>query len=247
MNIVNRYNERVEDRKYNRPNLTGLIPESYIPQNDPDYIYKTAPYANGMKQVTMLTYEEFRPYPPNPRYLISNLGRLYSTITNKMCKGSMVKGGYIQYTLRDENGVPYKTSAHRMVLEAFDPIPNPEEMQVNHLDGFTHNNFFITKDNANLKWSTLEENIEHAFNTGLRKRSDGQYNPTATMTNEEAEKICQLMARGFATWKIAEIMGIPYDKKFICRLSMIRMGLCWKEYAQKYGITVKYHQNRKKK
>ena len=52
---------------------------------------------------------------------------------------------------------------HRMVAEVY--IPNPENKpQVNHKDGNKLNNHF-----SNLEWVTREENIQHMYDSGLKK------------------------------------------------------------------------------
>lgn len=47
---------------------------------------------------------------------------------------------------------------HRLVMMAFNPIDNMENLEVNHIDGNKANNKL-----SNLEWCTTSENQKHAF------------------------------------------------------------------------------------
>lgn len=49
-----------------------------------------------------------------------------------------------------------------MLMMAFRPVENMENLQVNHKDGNKQNNSF-----DNLEWVTVKENINHAWKNGL--------------------------------------------------------------------------------
>ena len=83
--------------------------------------------------------------------------------------GNVDSCGYITFTY---NKKTYR--AHRMVLETFSPIENPELFVVDHIDGIkTHNAL------NNLRWLTKEENttasgenrqgIKHLVNKLIQK------------------------------------------------------------------------------
>lgn len=55
-------------------------------------------------------------------------------------------------------------TVHKMVAKTF--IPNPyDKKQVNHIDGNKDNN-----NVKNLEWVSQSENMQHAYDTGLRKQ-----------------------------------------------------------------------------
>lgn len=96
-------------------------------------------------------------------YLIFTDGRIFSFKTNKYLKPWTACGYYKVGLCKDGNRY-YKYIA-RLVAQAF--IPNPDnKSEINHIDGIKANN-----DVSNLEWVTRSENMQHAFDMGLKKPS----------------------------------------------------------------------------
>ena len=62
----------------------------------------------------------------------------------------------INLTLQDGSKKTFRV--HRLVLMAFAPIENMQNLEVNHIDGNKKNNSL-----SNLEWVTSSENKLHAF------------------------------------------------------------------------------------
>lgn len=89
-----------------------------------------------------------------PRYLVDEIGNVYSTISNKYIKTSITRGGYKTVELFNENGSK-RMLVHRLVAKAF--IPNPNNYpQVNHIDENPSNNCV-----DNLEWCTSKYNMNY--------------------------------------------------------------------------------------
>lgn len=87
-----------------------------------------------------------------------------------MLKPTSDRRGYLRVDL-----LCRKKSIHRLVAEAF--IPNPENKpEVNHLNGKTDNRV------ASLEWATTSENIQHAWNNGLKEKRFGAKNHKSKKT-----------------------------------------------------------------
>ncbi len=87
------------------------------------------------------------------------------------------------YVVRDGNGVTRRI--HRMVAGTFLRNDNPDILtDVNHIDGDKSNNRL-----SNLEWCTRSENIQHAYDTGLREQPKGEVSPNAKITLEQAQWI----------------------------------------------------------
>ena len=122
--------------------------EKVIPQDVPISELSTSPKiywesdSPGEKWVTTYCDEE---------YEVSNFGRVRYKKDLSLRKASDYSAkGYKKVSIRNNN-----YSLHRLVLNSFNPIPNADQFQVDHIDGNRSNNSL-----DNLRWVTLEENIE---------------------------------------------------------------------------------------
>ena len=109
------------------------------------------------------------------KYIAYPDGKIF-TLRGRLVKGSESKGGYRHFVI-DGGDISF----HRIVASLF--VPNPDNKpQVNHIDGNPRNNHA-----SNLEWVTNQENIQHAFRTGLHKGNKGERNPRCKI-NEEIVK-----------------------------------------------------------
>jgi len=124
--------------------------------------------------------EIFYPVPGFPRYEINRRGDLRDTFTGEMKSwyrqksitktGGRIrnmKRGYLIARVIDDTGMKRHIFQHRIIAMLFVPCPgDPRDYVVNHLDGNGGNN-----DPDNLEWVTYSQNMLHAYETGLCKRT----------------------------------------------------------------------------
>lgn len=108
---------------------------------------------------------------------------------------------------------------HRLVMMAFNPAENMDELEVNHIDGNKRNNKL-----ENLEWCTASENQIHAFKTGLNKSRRGEESNFSKLTNDDVKKVFELREKGLLQREIAEIVGCTKSN-----ISCILRGKSWKE------------------
>lgn len=114
---------------------------------------------NGLKHMPNEVWKDVIGY--ENRYMVSNLGRVYSKHYKKILSPHYIHCGYLQVTF-SKNNKPKNFLVHRLVAEAF--IPNPLGLpEVNHIDMKRDNNVV-----TNLEWCTKSENLHHAFKNGRK-------------------------------------------------------------------------------
>jgi hypothetical protein len=113
----------------------------------------------------VINMETVQRIPGFENYHVSISGTVYNITGHwNPLKHMITKKGYHMVALY-KNGKRYYKAVARLVAVVF--IPNPENKpEVNHIDGNKDNN-----NDWNLEWMTTKENIHHAMEHGLRRRS----------------------------------------------------------------------------
>jgi transposase len=150
----------------------------------------------------------------NTRYLVSDTGLVYSSVSNKLLKSVDDGRGYLTVTLWVD-GTSEKFKIHRLVAKTF--LPNPHGLiEVNHKNGNKLDNFV-----SNLEWVTHAENMKHAWSNNLMKIGSETFN--AILTENDVVEIKQLMLKGLNNQEISELFGVAR-----ATISKIRDIKTWK-------------------
>lgn len=127
-----------------------------------------------MKKIEDYQYEVWKPIVGFEKlYEISNHGRVKSLVEmwrdkkpygrELIMSANKVGKGYLGLQIK-KNQEYKRFTIHRLVALHFIPNPNGYK-QINHKDGNKVNNHY-----SNLEWCSAEQNINHAFDTGLNKK-----------------------------------------------------------------------------
>lgn len=133
-------------------------------------------------------------------YMVSNYARIFNKYTNSFLSPQIGTDGYFAIRLMTDFGAKM-FRLNRLVLLAFQPIPNSDEMVVNHIDCNPLNNHI-----SNLEWVSRRQNAIHAYDHGLMKC--GEDGATAIISNEDAIKAGLLLQNTDLTYKeIVDVVG----------------------------------------
>ena len=161
-------------------------------------------------------------------YKISNLGRVYSLLSNSYLTPVITWNGYFRVFLRLESGCGRYFLIHRILYIEFNFVNNYNELQVNHKDGDKFHNSI-----ENFEWNTPSENIIHAYRNGLKVKEKGEDCSYATISNDQAEQIAKLISeQKYSHQDIADIVGCP---KHI--VGNIATGTTWTWIYNKYNLS----------
>ena len=152
-------------------------------------------------------------------YTITSDGLIYSDNSGLMKTRNRAGTNYQIINLSKLDGSKRTFRVHRLVMMAFNPVENMDELEVNHIDGNKKNNKL-----ENLEWCTASENQIHAFKTGLNKSRRGKESNFSKLTNDDVKKVFELREKGFLQREIAEIVGCTKSN-----ISCILRGKSWKE------------------
>lgn len=139
--------------------------------------------------------EVWKAYPHDPRYLVSNMGRVRGQ-RGQLLTPQHKPDGYCHISLGRKNRKTLRIS--RMVLETFDPLNEME--QACHINGVRHDNRL-----ENLRWDTRKGNEKDKLKHDTHTR--GQRNGRATLTNAQVVEIKRMLAAGMSNPEVARKIG----------------------------------------
>lgn len=153
-------------------------------------------------------------------YAVTKDGEVFSFNNHQFKTLKEDRHGYLRVFL-SKNSKKKGFFVHRLVAKAY--IPNPEgKAQVNHKDGDKKNNHV-----SNLEWTTPEENINHALDTGLRELQE--FRVDRSLSDDLVHTICRMIGEGYRNIDIARSLGIERHV-----VKNIKSGTQYKDIVSQY-------------
>lgn len=117
-------------------------------------VFKKGPTYFSIVQDNTYSEEEWKVYPRDNKYEVSKNGNVRLTNNHKLV-GALATTGYMVVTNQKVGQPTEYYRIHRMVMETFQPIENPEMYVVDHIDGNKQNNQL-----SNLRWVLQRQNVQ---------------------------------------------------------------------------------------
>lgn len=136
-------------------------------------------------------------------YAISSNGRILNLSTRMFLNPTYPSNGAYPFITLRHSGKIYRFTLHRLIAELFVENKDPKNcVFVNHIN--ENKNDFRAK---NLEWVTPSENVLYSIKTGTNKNC-GETSKSSKITEEIANKICELIQEGYRTCEIVSILGV---------------------------------------
>lgn len=164
-------------------------------------------------------------------YEVSTKGRMRLKDSHREKK--ITKYRYCRAHLRHpETGEQHTVGVHRLMALAFLPIPakyikmglTEKDIVPNHKDGVKDHNALY-----NLEWVTYAENSRHAYDNDLVHIKKGEDDHKATITNEQAKEIMELLQKGYSNKAVSEMTGVS-----TIIIHSIKGRRSWREMSKDY-------------
>lgn len=138
-------------------------------------------------------------------FLVTSCGKIFSLRTNKWLK-LQNHDGYLKFASKigGRAGKNICLFVHRCVAEAC-LQKDSEDLQVNHKDGNKSNNHI-----SNLEWCTAKENVQHSYDTGLKKAIKGVKHPGWKLSEQDILFISENMS--LSSRKLGKLLNVSHSK-----------------------------------
>lgn len=175
-----------------------------------------------------------------PVYWISSKARIYNAktkkfITTRKLDESKTSSPYYKVNLQisiDGHSYSDVFLVHRLMMCTFFPCEEMQNLLVNHKDGDKCNDELY-----NLEWVTASENIIHAIKTGLFKPVYGENHCCATITEDTAIQIVNLLfSRKYTHKQIATKLSTS-----VSVVDSIASGKSWKHLTKNLNLSMLKH------
>lgn len=172
--------------------------------------------------------QEVVPFVLPNAYQVSTFGRVWSNKQQKIMAITKGARGYNQCMLYGTHSKTICVRVDRLVMKTFAPVPNMDELQVNHRDTD------ITKDFLyNLEWCDGKTNTMYADLNKSRLKSETIDRDTYLIPKEVLENVAQdIRAKQISQTKIAKKYNISIDV-----VEGISMGTLHKDLYDKYNLS----------
>lgn len=163
-----------------------------------------------------------------PIYSVSNYGTVINKLSGNQISQQVTADGYARVHLRTIDGNSKGFLVHRLVMMAFHPIDNYDELEVNHIKGKKLDN-----RDTELEWATSKENVRHAYRTGLNNNI-AENHAYALLTNDQVHLICRGLSEGKSFDEIKNELGQVPIKDIDRVIRSIKDRTSWKSISKDY-------------